>query len=378
MHFSRTGIALAAVGAVAATCLSVFHIPPPGSASGGTDAVSAEAAGGMSRLVAQARKEGTLNAIALPRDWAGYGGLMDGFEKKYGIQVNVENPRGASQDEINAMATRRGQERAPDVVDLGGSFNLVAASQGLLAPYRVASFDDIPPAQKDAGARWYNDYGGYISIGCDASRVARCPTTFADLLKPEYKGQVALTGAPTASGSAFASVYAAALARGGSFENIEPGVAFFSQLKKNGNFSPVTATPATIAQGETPITVDWDYLNAGYTKQFTAQGMKWKVSVPADGIYSEYYSQAINKYAPHPAAARLWEEYLYSAEGQNGFLAGLARPVLMKKMSDEGTLDREAAAKLPHVSAAPRFPTEGELDRAKTVVSQQWATAVTE
>lgn len=339
-------------------------------------ATSAEAFGGMDALVKAAKKEGTLQAIALPRDWANYGALIDGFQKKYGIKVEVENPDGASQDEINAVTSRKGQDRAPDVLDLGSSFALSAAQQGLLAPYKVAGFADIPEGQKDAKGRWFNDYGGYISIGCDAKRVKTCPTTFADLLKPQYKGQVALNGNPTKSGSAFGGVWAASLASGGSFDDIQPGLDFFAKLKKNGNYTPVESTPATVEKGETPISIDWDYLNAGYADEFKKKGLDWKVAVPSDGKFSQYYSQAINKDAPHPAAARLWQEYLYSAEGQNLWLKGYARPALMTAMEKAGTLDKTAAAKLPEVSGTPSFPTEAQQSKAKTVLGQGWGKAV--
>ncbi|WP_020117423.1 ABC transporter substrate-binding protein [Streptomyces canus] len=339
-------------------------------------ATSAADFGGMDKLVAAAKKEGTLNAIALPRDWANYGALIDGFQKKYGIKISVENPDGSSQDEINAVTSRKGQNRAPDVLDLGSSFAISAAQQGLLAPYKVASYDDIPTGQKDAQARWYNDYGGYISIGCDAKRVKTCPTTFADLLKPQYKGQVALNGNPTKSGSAFGGVYAAALANGGSFDDIQPGLDFFAKIKKNGNYTPVESTPATVEKGETPISIDWDYLNAGYADEFKSKGVDWKVTVPSDGQFSQYYSQAVNKDAPHPAAARLWQEYLYSAEGQNLWLKGYARPALMTAMEKAGTLDKAAAAKLPEVTGTPKFPAEAQQDKAKTVLGQGWAKAV--
>ncbi len=316
----------AALGVVAALALSACGAAPDDSTTAdGKNAATATSAadfGGLDALVKAAKKEGTLNAIALPRDWANYGALIDGFQKKYGIKIEVENPDGSSQDEINAVTTRKGQDRAPDVLDLGSSFALSAAEQGLLAPYKVAAFADIPEGQKDAQGRWYNDYGGYISIGCDAKRVSSCPTTFADLLKPRYKGQVALNGNPTKSGAAFGGVYAAALASGGSFDDIQPGLDFFAKLKKNGNYTPVESTPATVEKGETPISIDWDYLNAGYADEFRTKGVDWKVAVPSDGQFAQFYSQAINKDAPHPAAARLWQEYLYSAEGQNLWLAG--------------------------------------------------------
>ncbi|MEU9437411.1 extracellular solute-binding protein [Streptomyces sp. NPDC048252] len=378
----RTAVRGGALAAVAVLALSACGAAPDTSTSTTADgknaatATSAADFGGLDALVKAAKKEGTLNAIALPRDWANYGALIDGFQKKYGIKIAVENPDGSSQDEINAVTSRKGQDRAPDVLDLGSSFALSAAQQGLLAPYEVASYADLPEGQKDAKARWYNDYGGYISIGCDAKRVKTCPTTFADLLKPQYKGQVALNGNPTKSGSAFGGVYAASLASGGSFDDIQPGLDFFAQLKKNGNYTPVESTPATVEKGETPISIDWDYLNAGYADEFKSKGVDWKVSVPSDGQFSQYYSQAINKDAPHPAAARLWQEYLYSVEGQNLWLKGYARPALMTAMEKAGTLDKTAAAKLPEVSGTPTFPTEDQQGKAKTALGQGWAKAV--
>ncbi|WP_369043959.1 ABC transporter substrate-binding protein [Streptomyces sp. Midd1] len=377
----RTALLTGGLAVAAALALSACGAAPDDKATtadgkSAATATSAADLGGLDALVKAAKKEGTLHAIALPRDWANYGALIDGFTKKYGIKIDVESPDGSSQDEITAVTSRTGQDRAPDVLDLGSSFALSAAQQGLLAPYKVAAFGDIPEGQKDAAARWFNDYGGYISIGCDAKKVKECPTTFKDLLKPQYKGQVALNGNPTKSGSAFGGVYAASLASGGSFDDIQPGLDFFAKLKKNGNYTPVESTPATVEKGETPISIDWDYLNAGYADEFKSKGVDWKVAIPSDGQFAQYYSQAVNKDAPHPAAARLWQEYLYSAEGQNLWLKGYARPVLMPAMDKAGTLDKTAAAKLPAVTGTPSFPTEDQQSKAKTVLGQGWGKAV--
>lgn len=382
LSLPRNAVLGGSLAVVAALALSACGAAPDNASTTTKDGKSAATAasaadfGGMDALVKAAKKEGSLHIIAVPRDWANYGAIIDAFQKKYGIKIQDESPDGSSQDEINAVTSRKGQDRAPDVLDLGSSFALSAAQQGLLAPYKVASFADIPAGQKDPQARWYNDYGGYISIGCDAKRVKVCPTTFKDLLKPQYKGQVALNGNPTKSGSAFGGVYAAALASGGSFDNIQPGLDFFAKLKKNGNYTPVESTPATVEKGETPISIDWDYLNAGYADEFRTKGLDWKVTVPSDGQYAQYYSQAITKDAPHPAAARLWQEFLYSTEGQNLWLKGYARPALMTAMQSAGTLDTSAAAKLPKVTGAPSFPTEAEQSKAKTVIAQGWGKAV--
>ncbi|MFD0397594.1 ABC transporter substrate-binding protein [Kitasatospora sp. NPDC059811] len=351
-----------------------------GDAAGGKSAKTATSVadfGGMDGLIAAAKKEGKLHAITLPRDWANYGKLMDDFKAKYGIEIEDENPDGASQDEINAITSRKGQDRAPDVVDLGSAFALSAAKQGLLAPYKVTDFDKIPATMKNADGLHYNDYGGYMSIACDAKKVSACPKTFADLLKPEYKGMVALNGNPTKAGAAFGAVYAAALANGGSLDNIQPGIDFFAKVKQAGNFNPVEVTPATIEKGETPISIDWSYLNAGYADKFRSKGIDWQVTIPSDGSYAQYYNQAINKDAPHPAAARLWEEYLYSAEGQNGFLGGYATPALFDAMKTAGTLDAAGAAKLPPVEKPfTTFPTQEQTDTAKKTVTENWAKAI--
>ncbi|MFC5909402.1 ABC transporter substrate-binding protein [Streptacidiphilus monticola] len=339
-------------------------------------ATSAQDFGGMDALIAAAKKEGTLNAITLPRDWANYGALMDGFTKKYGIKINDENPEGSSQDEINAITTRKGQDRAPDVVDIGSSFAIDGAKSGIFAPYKVATFSSIPSGFAEPTGLWAHDYGGYISIGCNASKVKECPKSFADLLKPEYKGMVALNGDPTQANAAFSAVYAAAIANGGSLDDIQPGLDFFGKLKKAGNFNPVQAKQSTVESGETPITIDWDYLNSGYAAEFQSKGINWQVNVPSDGQYANYYNQAINKWAPHPAAARLWEEYLYSTEGQNLFMGGFARPVEFDAMKTAGTLDTGAAAKLAAVSGTPQLATPDQLTKAKAVVAAGWQKAI--
>ncbi|GJF30808.1 ABC transporter substrate-binding protein [Kitasatospora sp. NE20-6] len=385
VHRARAA-ALAAVLTAAALSLSACGSAGSTTAASGDaksgaksakDATSAADLGGMDALVAAAKKEGKLHVITLPHDWANYGKILEGFKAKYGIEIEEENPDGSSQDEINAITSRKGQDRAPDVVDLGSAFALQAAKDGLLAPYKVASFDQVADTMKDPAGLRVNDYGGYISIGCDAKKIGTCPKTFADLLKPEYKGKVALNGNPTKSGSAFGGVYAAALANGGSLDDIKPGIDFFGKLKQSGNFNPVESTPATIEKGETPISIDWSYLNAGYTDEFKAKGIDWQVAVPADGSYAQYYNQGINTWAPHPAAARLWQEYLFSAEGQNLFLGGYATPALFDALKKDGTLDAAAAAKLPAVEKPfTVFPSQDQITAAKKAVTEGWAKAI--
>ena len=338
-----------------------------GNSSTAGTATSAQAAGGMDALVAAAKKEGSLNVIALPPDWSNYGEVISTFQSKYGIKVTSANPEG--QDEINAVKQLKGTNRAPDVLDLGSAVAL--ANTSLFAPYKVATWNDIPAEQKESTGLWFGDYGGYMSIGYDSSKVPAV-TAVSDLTKPAYKNKVALNGDPTQANSALNGVLMASIANGGSVDDISKGVNFFKTLNASKNFLKVNVTTATKANGTTPVVFDWDYLNAQSVKDVPT----WKIFVPNNAVVAGYYNQAISKTAPHPAAARLWEEYLYSDAGQNLWLKGLARPVRMDAMTKAGTVDKALAAKLPQVDSPVITPTDAQATAAKTYLAANWAKAI--
>jgi putative spermidine/putrescine transport system substrate-binding protein len=339
--------------------------------SGGnaSEATSAEDVGGMDGLIEAAKKEGQLNVIALPPDWANYGAIIKAFGDKYGIKVNSAQPDAASQDEINAATQQKGKSTAPDVFDLGQSVAL--ANAAMFAPYKVANFDDIPQAYKDADGKWVNDYGGYMSIGFDSAKVPPVADV-NDLLKPEYNGKVALNGDPTQAGAAFSGVLMVALSQGGSVDDIAPGVEFFRKLKAAGNFLPVDPTPATIESGQTPVVIDWNYLNAAETAKLPS----WRVFVPSNAAVAGYYYQAINSGAPHPAAARLWQEFLYSDEGQNLYAAGGVRPVRADQMMQAGSIDKGAVDKIPVIDGPVTVPTPDQTEKATKYLADNWAKAI--
>ncbi|MDA8296401.1 MAG: ABC transporter substrate-binding protein [Actinomycetota bacterium] len=336
-------------------------------------ATSVASCGGMHALVAAAKKEGVLNVITLPANWANYGTIMKDFTAKYGIKINDANPDGSSQDEINAMVQLKGQTRAPDVLDMGTPFAVKADQEHLLAPYRVLTWSAIPASAKAADSTWYDDYGGYIAIGYDPSKVKVAPTSFKDLLKPIYKNEIAINGNPTEAGAAFAAVFAAALANGGSLHNIAPGISYFANLHQEGNFVPVTGSATTVESGQTPILIWWDYLLASEVQPSVKN---FKIVIPSDAHYAGYYSQAINKNAPDPAAARLWEEYLYSKVGQNLWLEGKTRPIELSHLVARQAVNRAAYKALPPVEGATEIASVPELTAGETVVAKQWSAKV--
>ena len=310
----------------------------------------------MKEMIAQAKKEGHLNTIALPPDWANYGEIISTFKKKYGIDDHERQPeRELGAGEPGRSRSLKGDSRAPDVVDVGPVVRDLRRRRGSLREVLHLDFATIPRSMKDTRGFWCGDYWGAISIGYNPNLVKTPPKTWKDLLKPEYKGKVALNGSPLTSNSAVSGVFAAALANGGSLNDIGPGIDFFAKLKNAGNFIPVGTTPQTVASGQTPISIDWDYNNLAYVKEFPAA--KWEVAIPSDGVYGGYYCQAINATAPHPWAARLWEEFLYSDQGQLLFLKGFAHPARFQDLAKRKKLPKALLNALP----APRALREGEV-----------------
>jgi putative spermidine/putrescine transport system substrate-binding protein len=372
---SASSAASAAASAVASAAASGSAAGAASGAAAGDPKTATSAAdfGGLAGLEAACKTEGKLNVIALPPDWANYGKIIDAFKAKYGIEVDSAQPDANSQDEINAATQLAGTDRAPDVFDVGQAVAL--ANTAMFAPYQVATWADIADNFKEPTGLWVNDYGGFMSIGYDAAKLP-APTSVADLLKADYKGKVALNGDPTQASAGWNGVMMASIANGGSLDDISKGVDFFKQLNDAGNFLPVDPTPATIESGQTPMVFDWDYLQAGQVAGLKEKGIDWKIFVPDNAVVGGYYFQAVNKDAPHPACARLWQEYLYSDEGQNGWLQGGARPVRADAMVAAGTIDAAAFANLPKATGTPQVPTGDQVKAGNDYLVANWSKAI--
>ncbi len=334
----------------------------------------------MDQLAAAAKKEGSLSVIALPHDWCGYGTVIDKFKAKYGITMNELNPDAGSGDEVEAIKANKDNKgpQAPDVIDVGLSFGPTAKSDALIAPYKVATWDTIPNDSKDADGYWYGDYYGVLAFEVNSDVVKNVPQDWADLLKPEYKNSIALAGDPRASNQAIQAVYAAGLSSGATPDKAgQAGLDFFAKLNKAGNFVPVIGKAASLAKGETPIIIRWDY-NALADRDTLKGNPNVTVVVPKTGVVAGVYAQAISAYAPHPNAAKLWMEYLYSDEGQLGWLSGYCHPIRYSDLSKSGKIPADMSAKLPPADAyqTANFPTLDQQSAAKDTITKNWDSVV--
>ncbi|MFC6354962.1 ABC transporter substrate-binding protein [Luethyella okanaganae] len=373
MFTKRTLVAGLAASAALALTLTGCSAASTAATGDGADAATATSLadfGDRAALEAAAKAEGALNVIALPRDWANYGKVLDLFAEKYPeIAITEQSPDSSSAEEIQAAKTNAGLDTAPDVFDVGLTVALQNTDQ--FAPYQVQTWDDIPDALKESTGLFVGDYGGYMSVGYDSSKF-EAPKTLDDLLGARYKGAVAINGDPTQAGAAFAAVGLATVQSGGKLDDFQPGIDFFHKLNAAGNLLKVDVTTATVASGETPVVFDWDYLNASHQ----TGNANWKVTILPGTGYAGYYNQAVNKDAPHPAAARLWQEFLYSDEAQNLWLAGGARPVRAEAMAAAGTIDEKLFQALPPAPSDTVVPTEDQSTVAGTLLGEKWVSAV--
>jgi putative spermidine/putrescine transport system substrate-binding protein len=358
-------------------------------------------AGGMDALVKAAKAEKELNVITLPRDWANYGEAMDLFSKAFGIKINSDNPEGSSAYEIQTIKTAPASKQ-PDVVDIGISVlpdALGIGRKALFTPYKVATWNDIPSEWKDENGLWYGDYYGLMAISYDAS-LPKAPTSIKALLTdPAFKGAFALSGDPTSSQQALMGLFAIAAANGGSASNIMPGIEALKAAKAAGNFVSVIGNSANYAAGAYKATITWDFNGPGAIASSAAAGKPLKFVIPSDvALQGTPYLQAINAKAPHCAAARLWEEFLYSQNigksskeitaadkklsgsklfnlimgGQNIWVAGAAHPI-----TEAAMIKKKTIVDAPEGFAVPKTakriaPSPDQQTDQKAIVVTEW------
>lgn len=333
----------------------------------------------MTALAAACKAEGKVNLIALPDEWANYKGILQSFRDKYpGVENPVANPNFSSQEELDAVVNLKGQADMPDTVDVSPAKAKIATDEGLWEPYQPTTWDQIPDNLKDPAGNWVAAYYGIISIGTNTTIVPNAPKTWADLKKPEYKGQVALNGDPRTSGSAYAAVMAASLANGGSADDIMPGIQFFADLKASGNLIATEVTQATVISGETPIALDWSYNYPGLAKQIQDAGFTVEVNFPSDGVYGGYYAQGVIKDSPHTNCSKLWVEHILSDDGALGYLQGGAMPARFAELEKSGKITADAKKNLPPADllAKVAFQTAAQVDKANTLLQAQWGPMV--
>lgn len=331
----------------------------------------------MQTLITNAKKEGKLQAIGIPPEWADYKDILAGYAAKYVPVEYQAEAEFSSAQELEVFVKSKSHAHG-DIGDVGFKFGPQAMQQGLVTPYKHANWADIPDNLKDPNGNWCTEYYGTQAFVINTDIVKNPPTSFKELLSGNYKNQVGIDGDPRQANDAFIAVYSAALAQSGSIDDIQPGIDFFKQLKQKGNFSSARANIANMTKGEVAIGIMWDYLGLGFRDSLNGKP-NLKVLIPSDGSIAGPYVSIVNKTAPNPFAARLWIEYLFSDEGQLFFLKGYAHPARYQKLVDAGKVPADLSAKLPAAEqyANVKFVTDlTKLSKASDTLTQNWPSVI--
>ncbi len=332
----------------------------------------------LQTLMSNAKSEGQLQAIGIPPEWADYKDILAGYTQHYGVPIAYQAE--AEYSSAQELEVFKNSIKHPhgDIGDVGFKFGPQAIQQGLITPYKNAQWDKIPASLKDPNGYWCTEYWGAEAFVINTDKVASPPASYQDLLNPAYKNMVGIDGDPRQANDAFIAVYSAALANGGSLDNIQPGIDFFAKLKKAGNFTAARADVASITTGEVAIGITWDYLGLGFRDQLAGKP-NLKVVIPSDGSIAGPYVAIVNKSAPHPYAARLWMEYIFSDEGQLFYLTGYAHPVRYQELANAGKIPASLSSKLPPAEQYTnvKFVTDqNQLTNAANIVNQNWGPQV--
>ncbi|MFZ9856713.1 MAG: ABC transporter substrate-binding protein [Roseiflexaceae bacterium] len=333
-----------------------------------------ESIGGMNELVVQAESEGELTIIGMPRELFGYAEIIDLFKAKYAINVRELLPNASSSDVVEIMQQTATQpsDQLPDVVDLTHLQAMYAHNRRLFQSYQVQKWSEIPDSMKEPNGHWYCGYYGVIVILVNRDFVRISPSSWLMMSNPEYMGLFAMPGDPRISHQALHVVYAATIERTGGLTDLREGIRYFAQLRNTGVMVDRIGTKSLFLLGESAIVPMWSYL--------AMQIMTETAGTPAVDMILPNASvaglnvQAINAYARHPFAARLWQEHLFSDDVQLILARANAIPARFDEMQRSNIISKNLLAQFPNITqlSAVVVPNEQDMLQAKEIIDSQW------
>jgi len=263
-----------------------------------------------------------------PPEWADWGGMLKLIGQKVNIAVPPDNKN--SGQSLAALIAEKANPVA-DVVYLGGQVGPQAREAGVLTPYKPQRWNDIPASLKDPDGYWFTIHSGTLGLFINkaALRGKPVPASWKDLLKPEYKGLVGYLN-PASAAVGQVGVVAVNLAMGGSYENLDAGIAYFKQLQANQPIVPTQTAYARVLSGEIPILFDYDF-NA-YRGKYTDKA-PIEFVIPQEGTQQLPYVMALVAKGPNPEQGKMMLDFILSDEGQRHWANAFLRPVIPAAMS---------------------------------------------
>ncbi len=246
------------------------------------------------------------------------------------------DPKGSSVAMV-ALESERDHPVA-DCAYYSGAIGFQAAQKGLHQPYKPKGWEKIPADLKDPGGLWWTVHTSTIAfiVNTKALGGAPVPRSWADLLRPVYKGKIAYDD-PTWGGTSYTLVYGLIQLLGGSNQDWKPGLAYLQKLDANISSYPRESIYNAVLRGEVPIWINAD--GNGYKMRYV-DGGPVEVVIPAEGSFSMPLVMGLAQGAPHLEETKRYFDWLLTKEAQAEFAKAFFRPVVA------GALPADIAAKL--------------------------------
>jgi len=254
-----------------------------------------------------------LNVLCTPQEqWCQ--GMKQEFEAKYGITVNYVRMSSGE-----ALARVQAEKDNPQFdIWWGGPIDsfVAAKGEGLLEAYDSPNYANLidPVKMKDVDNQWVGIYVGTLGFATNTDWLAanpgvEAPTSWDDLLKPEFTGQV-MVAHPSSSGTSYTALATVLQIRGeeAGWEYLKQYDAQMAQYTKSG------AAPAKfVGQGEAAVAIVFSH---DIVNEIENNKLPLVLTFPEEGTGYEIGGMALIKGAKHPQAAKLWFDWALTPEAQ--------------------------------------------------------------
>ncbi len=281
------------------------------------EAPAEEAAAGLNdmsleEITAQAQEEGDVQSVGMPDGWANWELLWGHMADNYGL-THADNDM-SSAEELSMFATE-GENATKDMGDVGQAFGPQAIEQDLVQGYKTSYWDSVPDWAKGEDGKWMIAYVGATTFLVNNDLIDEAaPTSWEDIKNGSYKVSIGSIN----GGNAQAAIVASAFAFGGGSSidevNLDAAFDFWAEMAEAGRINTVDITQQGFETGEVNVGVVWSFTAIPYKNAIANYDMQ--AIIPSDGSIMSGYASVINKYAPHPAAAALTREVMFSDDGQ--------------------------------------------------------------
>ena len=285
-------------------------------------------------------------------NYANWGGVTKAYQKKTGVVVPPDMK--GSSPSMAALEAERKNPKA-DCAYYSGAIGYQAASKGLHESYKPKGWEKIPAALKDPNGTWWTVHTGHVAIlvNTAALKGKPVPRSFADLLKPIYKGLVVYDD-PRFNGTGFTFVAGINAVLGGGKDR-KAGFDYLKKLDPNILKYAKENSYNELLRGEIPI---WINADGNGLKAKNVDKAPIEVVIPAEGTVTMPLVMGLVKGAPHLEAAKKYLDWLLTSEAQLLMAKSFFQPVVPIK------LDAALQAK---------FPPKGAYAKAKVIPLGQMA-----